>query len=311
VRLLPATIACVSLVATAACANTTTRVAPVSATAGAVAPSTSASGPDADISVGVIVLENKEFDHVIGSKDAPYLNALAGRSALATSFYAEDHPSLPNYLAMTGGDTFGVTSDCTTCHVSADNLAAQLSKKKIPWRAYMEGMPRPCFAGAFSRWYAKKHNPFAYFDNVRTDESVCSNVVPLSRWTADRASSDLPRFVWITPDQCSDMHSCSVKTGDTFMKRWVPKVLDALGPRGVLFITFDEGTTRQACCAYASGGRIATIVTGPLARPGTYPGALDHYSILREIEDIFSLARLGHAAASDTPSLDGLLNRQR
>ena len=52
-------------------------------------------------------MENKSFGDVIGSRSARYLNSLAARSALALQMYAVRHPSLPNYLALTGGSTFG------------------------------------------------------------------------------------------------------------------------------------------------------------------------------------------------------------
>ncbi len=56
----------------------------------------------------VIVLENKEYEQSIGSARTPYINSLAQQHGLATSFYGIRHPSLPNYLALIGGDTFGV-----------------------------------------------------------------------------------------------------------------------------------------------------------------------------------------------------------
>jgi hypothetical protein len=248
-------------------------------------------------------MENHEYGSVIGSPDAPYLNGLAKTSALATSFYATSHPSLPNYLALTGGDTFGIDSDCTGCHVGARNIVDQLEEAHISWRTYMEGLPRSCFDGAFSGRYAKKHNPFAYYDSVTSDPSRCAKVVPLT----DLDMKPLPRFVWITPDQCNDTHDCSVRTGDEFLSRLVPPLIGALGPHGVLFVTYDEGTSSLGCCAFARGGHVVTIATGPAARPGRYAQPLDHYSLLRAIEDGLGLPRLGRAAAAATSSMSALL----
>jgi hypothetical protein len=250
-------------------------------------------------------MENHEYESVIGNPDAPYLNGLAATSALATSFYATSHPSLPNYLALTGGDTFGIDSDCTGCHVGARNIVDQLEDAHMTWRAYIEGMPRSCFTGAFAGRYAKKHNPFVYYDGVTSDATRCAKVVPLTDLSRDMRS--LPRFVWITPDQCNDTHDCSVRTGDDFLSRLLPPLIRALGHHGVLFVTYDEGTSSRGCCGFARGGQIVTIATGPAGRPGRYAQPLDHYSLLRAIEDGFSLPRLGRAASPETPSMTALL----
>jgi phosphatidylinositol-3-phosphatase len=110
--------------------------------------------------VVVIVMENAEFSDVIGGSQAPFVNALARRSAVATRYYGVSHPSLPNYLALTGGSTFGIRSDCTSCSVSARNLADQLDAAHISWRAYMEDLPFACDGTAGVGGYAKKHDPF-------------------------------------------------------------------------------------------------------------------------------------------------------
>src|SRR6266487_2864346 len=80
-----------------------------------------------------IVLENHEASSIIGSSSAPYINSLAQKYGLATNFYGTRHPSLPNYLALIGGDTFGVSSDCTTCFINAPNLADQIEHAGKSW----------------------------------------------------------------------------------------------------------------------------------------------------------------------------------
>src|SRR5256884_9210037 len=93
-----------------------------------------------------IVMENHSYGQIIGSGSAPYINSLAAKYGLATNYFAVAHPSLPNYLALTGGSTFGITSDCTTCFVSAPNIAKdRVDASGRSWKAYMESMPRPCF----------------------------------------------------------------------------------------------------------------------------------------------------------------------
>jgi phosphatidylinositol-3-phosphatase len=250
--------------------------------------------------VVVVVMENKDCGEVIGRRDAPYENALARRFAFASRHFALTHPSLPNYLGLTGGSTFGITTDCTDCAVAGSNLVDQLERARISWKAYMQGMPRPCFAGAESGRYVKRHNPFAYYDDVASSHARCSRVVPLDRLSRDLASHTLPRFVWISPDLCNDMHDCSVRTGDRFLARLVPPLLRALGRRGVLFLTWDEDR--------AAGGNVPLVVAGPAARPGARSGLrYDHYSLLRTIEDAFGLQRLRNAACPCTRSLAPLL----
>jgi hypothetical protein len=256
----------------------------------------------------VIVMENHEYGQVIGSPEAPYLNGLARHSGLAVDMYAATHPSLPNYLALTGGATFGIASDCTSCSVGATSLVDQLEGAHISWKAYMEDLPHPCFTSASAGEYAKKHDPFVYYARVVRNARWCADVVPLTELSVDEHRHRLPRFVWITPNLCHDMHDCSVATGDRFLSALVPPLLRALGRHGVLFITWDEGTSDSGCCRLASGGHIATIVAGPGASAGArLSEPTDHYSLLATIEGVLGLRRLRGAACTCTRSLAPLL----
>jgi len=260
--------------------------------------------------IAVIVMENEEYGDIIGSRQTPFLNALARRYALAQGMYATTHPSLPNYLALTGGSTFGITSDCTDCTVHASGLAEQFAAAHVSWKGYMEDLPHPCFTGPGSGAYAKKHDPFMYYVPLATDPAQCHRVVPLSQLAADEARNALPRFIWITPNLCHDMHDCPPVTGDAFLARLVPPLLSRLGTRGLLFITWDEGSTDDGCCRLASGGHIATIVAGPGARAHAHMTTrADQYSILQAVEDLLRLRRPRGAACACTPSLVPLLRR--
>jgi len=251
--------------------------------------------------VVVVVMENREYGQVIGSLDAPYVNGLARRGALSTDFHAITHPSLPNYLALLGGSTFGVTSDCTDCNVAARSLVDELEANGLTWKAYMQDLPSPCFTGASSGSYAKKHDPFMYFTRIVSNPGRCARVAPLDGLATDLAHHRLADFVWITPDLCHDGHNCSTRFADDFLSRTLPPILQQLGPSGVLFLTWDEGTSDAGCCANANGGHIATVVAGPLAKPGARSNAPeDQYSILRTIEDSWELGRLGATACSCT-----------
>jgi hypothetical protein len=256
-------------------------------------------------------MENEEYGDIIGSRSTPYINALAKRYGLATAMYAVSHPSLPNYLALTGGSTFGISSDCTDCTVGATSLVDQLARARISWKAYMEDLPSPCFTGPGAGEYAKKHDPFVYYTRVARDPKRCANVVPLGQLAADERAGALPAFIWITPNLCHDMHDCAPATGDRFLASLIPPLLRSLGPTGVLFLTWDEGVTDDGCCRLASGGHVATILAGPTVRPhARMRTPTDHYSVLQTIEDLFGLPRLRGAGCACTPSLQPLLRRR-
>jgi hypothetical protein len=253
----------------------------------------------------IIVMENKDEAAIASDPDADYLNKLAAQYGRATNYYGIRHPSLPNYLAMTAGDTFSITSDCTKCFVNQDNLAAQLEAKGRSWKAYMESMPSPCFVGS-TKLYAQKHNPFIYYDNIRNDPARCSKIVPLTQLESDLKTDTVPDFVWITPNMCNDTHDCPVKIGDQWLQTWIPKILasSAWKNKGVLFITYDEGKGSKGCCQLATGGQIMTLVISPLVESGFVSDvAYNHYSLLRTIEEAWGLPLLGNADCDCTQSM--------
>jgi hypothetical protein len=299
-RRIPATLAVgAALIAAAGCGS-----------GGGATPSTAAAPPAKPATttssrVVVIVMENKEYGQVIGSRSAPYVNLLARRYAVATRSYGIRHPSLPNYFALTAGSTLGVSSDCTGCQQSAQSIADQLDTAGLTWKAYMGGMPRACFKGADAGRYAKKHDPFMYYRSVADDPRRCANVVPDSRLAGDVSAGALPSFSFVSPDLCNDSHDCPVATADGYLARVVPPLLGALGPRGFLVLTWDEGSSNAGCCGgVASGGRIPTVIAGPGVRHGgRIATPVTHYSTLRTVEDALGRPRLRNAATAST--LDG------
>jgi acid phosphatase len=253
----------------------------------------------------VIIMENEEYGSIIGNPSAPYINGLAASGALATRYYAIAHPSLPNYLALTGGSTFGITNDCSPgpgCSVSAPSLVDGLATAGLSWKGYMEDMPSPCAQSSAGN-YAVKHNPFVYYTNVMA--RWCNNVVPAGQLQTDIAAAQLPAFAWLTPNLCNDMHDCPVPTGDAYLAGVVPPILNALGPNGVLFVVWDEGKTSQGGgLAAAAGGQVTLIAAGgPVRRGYRSPVAYSHYSLLRTIEDGWGLPALG-GSAQDSPMND-------
>ena len=258
--------------------------------------------------VAIIVMENKDYDTIIGNEaEAPFINKLARRNALATNYYGITFPSLPNYMALTSGETH-FTTNCFNCSVNVENIVDQMEAAGISWRAYLQSVPSKCYSGPNTPRYVKHHNPFAYYENIANDPSRCNQLVGLDRLYKDIERNRLPQFIWITPNNCKNMHDCSIRTGDRFLEKIVPKVLKRLGKRGVLFVTYDEGQTVAGCCTHANGGHIPTILAGGGVKEGNYDGELNHYSLLRAIEDGWGLPRLGKAAAPETPSMDAMFD---
>ncbi len=247
--------------------------------------------------VFVIVLENHGYREVVGNSDAPYLNCFARHNALATRYFAVSHPSLPNYLAMIGGSTFGIASDCTACEAAGMSLPQQMHDAGISWRAYMQGMPRRCFLGGYSGEYAKKHNPFLYFPAIVSNPALCNRVEPAAQLNRDIHNDTLPSFGWITPNLCNDGHDCSIAVSNQYLASLLPRLIRRLGPHGFLIVTFDEGPSDAGCCGGSHGGRVATILAGPDVRHGArLAEAYTHYSLLRTLEDAFGLRPLRAAA---------------
>jgi phosphatidylinositol-3-phosphatase len=225
----------------------------------------------------VIVLENRSYSQEIHN---PYIANLAAQYAVATAYHGVSHPSLPNYLALTSGTTWGVADD--GWHpLPPGGLGAQLTAAGIDWRAYMEGMSNGCFRSPYP--YALKHDPFAYYG------SACPpQVVPFTHFAGDMAGQ-VPRFVWITPGLCHDGHDCSDAVMDAWLAPTVSTILSsaAFQAGGLLFITWDEGED--------SANSVLTLVIHP--RPLDHASNIpyNHYSLLATIEDALGVPRLGNA----------------
>jgi phospholipase C len=265
----------------------------ITGSAGARAQPVATRTPLPDFSkVVVVVFENKEFEQVIGSPEAPTFNRVARRYAVLANYRAVAHPSLPNYLAMVSGSTQGITSDCTSCRVNAPNLADTLEHAGKTWKTYAQGLPRAGFTGASAARYAKKHNPLLYFSDVVSRPDRLRRIVPLGSFRRDLATGRLPDFALVVPDLCNDMHDCPVATGDAWLGRFLRPLLRAPALRnGVVFVVFDEGVSTEG-----GGGRVPALVLGPLVRPGARSSVhLDHYGLLATIESAWGLHRLGRS----------------
>jgi len=249
-----------------------------------------------------ILFENKEFGSVIGKSSMPYYNQLAREYTLLTQYYAVRHPSLPNYIALIGGDTFGIDRNCKDCFVDEPSLPDLIEDSGRTWKTYQEDMPSPCYLGD-KKDYVQKHNPFVYFDNIRLDAARCTrSVVPLTALQTDIETDSLPNFLFIKPNLCNDSHDCSLKVSDAWLKDLLAQLvpaLDATGDSYVIFMLFEEGQSDRSCCGLPeeAGGRVPVVIYSPLVKNGFEDDTqYTHYSLLKTISQAWGLPYLGHAA---------------
>ena len=247
--------------------------------------------------VVVVVFENEISREVLGSGAAPTFDRLARQYATLTDYHGVTHPSLPNYIALVSGSTHGIPNNCTDCPIVARSLADTLEQGGRTWKTYAEGLPRPGFTAAAAGRYAKRHNPFLYFRNVLAMPTRRRRIVPLSGLRRDLSAGRLPDFSLVIPDLCHDMHDCPIREGDTWLASFLPPLLQspALGD-GVVFVVFDQGEPFDLS---GGGGHVPALVLGPLVRPGSRSSTpLDHYGLLRTIEQAWRLPLLGKSASA-------------
>jgi acid phosphatase len=230
----------------------------------------------------IVIEENHGYRQIIGNPDAPYINALAERGMLFTQSYGVTHPSQPNYLALFSGATQGVAGDECPLQLSGDNLASALAAKKLRFAAYSESQPMAGYLGCAHGGYRRKHNPAANWKGLE------STLLPFSAFPQDFAK--LPTVALVVPDQYNDMHDGSVAEGDA----WLKKNIDAYAQwaqthNSLLIVTWDEDDGNE-------DNRVATIMVGPMVKRGNSPQRINHYSVLRTIEEMYGLAFVNESA---------------
>ena len=244
-----------------------------------------------------IVMENHSYSQVIGSDKAPFENRLAHACGLATNYHAVTHPSLPNYLAATGGGTFGVRKDQAPAPkpIAAPTVFSEVTGSGRQWRTYSESMSSNCQPmGRFG--YAR--NPAAYFagSNTRCRRwDVPMGKVHHGNLASALSHNRLPAFSLVVPNLCHSTHRCPVASGDAWLSRWIHRIVTSASYRNgstAVFLAWDEGKRDI-------GQHIPLIVVSPTSSPGATTSArFDHYSLLRTTADLLGIRPPGYAAAA-------------
>jgi hypothetical protein len=257
------------------------------------------STPQRPAKVLIVVEENKTPSSALAGM--PYLASLASAYGKTTAYKAVAHPSLPNYLAIAGGSTFGVRDDAapSSHHISGPSVFDRVIAGGRTAKTYADAMPTACALSSTSR-YAVKHNPWAYFSDPASRANCQRFDVPLGSTTAGALHADvvagtLPTVGLVVPDICHDAHDCSLATSDAWLKSWLTIVRqgpDYRAGRLAIVVTFDEDD-------YSGNNTVQTVVVSPYSSHIVTSRAFTHYSLTRYLAELTSTLPL-RAAASAT-----------
>nr|WP_317623730.1 alkaline phosphatase family protein [Catenulispora acidiphila] len=236
--------------------------------------------------VVVVMEENHSYNDIIGSSSAPYINSLASSGALLTGSFAVTHPSEPNYMALFGGSTFGLSSDaCPVSEGNTANLGSELLGAGKTFKGYSEGLPSTGSTTCSSGKYARKHSPWVNYSNVPGSDSL-----PFSQFPTNY--STLPTLSFVIPNLNDDMHDGTVKTGDTWLKTNLSAYATwAKANNSVLIVTWDEDD-------YTESNQIPTIVVGAGVKTGHYSEQVTHYNLLATLEKMYGLTPVGNSSGA-------------
>jgi hypothetical protein len=246
--------------------------------------------------VFLVVEENHSFSDVIGNSSMPYLNGLANQYALGTQYYADAHPSIPNYFMLTTGRVETI-DDGFTGTISDDNVVREIVKAGKTWRSYAESLPSTGYTGGDAYPYFKHHDPFVYFSDV-VGSSQASNVVPFSQFSSDLASDSLPDFSFIVPNVLHDAHDGTLPAADQWLSSNIDPLIksSAFQSGGVLIIVFDEGDLSDLLHV---GGHVPFVIVGAKVKSGFRSSTFyQHQSTLRLVLSTLGINSFPGAAAA-------------
>lgn len=239
----------------------------------------------------VVVVENHSLDQM--KAGMPYTFGLAQKYGYATDYHAITHPSLPNYIAIAGGQTYGIRDDRLPAYhrLSGRSVFGQALRNGKTAATYAESMPVRC--GRYNSGnYAPKHNPWTYFANERTGCKAHDR--GMAAFADAAGSGRLPRVGMVVPNLCHDAHNCSLATADAWFKSLMSKVQagpDWKAGRLAVVLTADEDDHTQ-------GNKVLTVVVHPSQDHHIVTTRLTHYSLTRLYDEVAGLPYLHNAATA-------------
>src|SRR5881409_2577475 len=241
----------------------------------------------------VVLMENKNLDEVYGP--APYMTQLADQYAFSQGWSSITNPSQPNYIAIMGASTFGVSGDGNHPNLNHPTLVDLIETSGHTWNAIAEGSGSGC---SINPDRGEDHFPFLSYTTITGNAARCANLHsggPADVVTALNAGTN---FIWFTPNDGHNMHDNSVASGDSWLQSWVPQLLSAMaGKHATLFITYDEG--------YASPPLVYSGFSGPAAKQAyKSTTSYTHYSLLKLIEDVWGGGSLGQGDVNAASPLE-------
>jgi acid phosphatase len=243
--------------------------------------------------VVVVMEENHAITQVLGNHGDPYINSLAQQGALFTKSFGVTHPSQPNYLDIFSGSQHLVFNDnCPVGPFSSPNLGGELLAAGDTYGTFAEDMPNPGFTGCSYQNYVRKHTPSVDFSNIPAADNM-----PFFGYFPTSDFSTLPTVSFVIPNEQNDMHSGTIPQADTWLQTNIDPYLQwAYQNNSLLITTWDEDDGLH-------NNHIATIFDGPMVVTGRYSEHINHYNVLRTIEDMYGLPHAG-SSASATPITD-------
>jgi phosphatidylinositol-3-phosphatase len=232
--------------------------------------------------VVLVIEENHSFSEVIGNSAMPYLNAQAQKYGLAAQYFANAHPSLPNYLMLTTGqmETF---DDNFSGVINDDHVFRELTNAGKSWKVYAESLPQPAYLGGDVYPYVRRHNPATYFQDIQNNPAQAANIVPFSQFPADLSGKSLPQFSFVVPNVLDDAHDGSLPQADAWLQQNIDPLINnpSFQSSGLLIITFDEGDQTDL---ENGGGHVATVIISSKSKMNfTSQTTYQHPSALRLI----------------------------
>jgi phosphatidylinositol-3-phosphatase len=261
--------------------------------------------------VMIVVEENKNFDQIVGSENARYINSvLVKQGATLTQMYAEEHHSQGNYFWLFSGSNqhVGYLDEVPHVSFSTSNLGEELIRSGHSFKGYSEGLPEIGSTVAREGLYVRKHIPWISFSNVPNGATIAdsSNL----RFPQDFPSDYnlLPTVFFVTANSVNDMHDGPAPAGVLAGDKWLQEHIDgyyewAKRNNSLLILTFDENDDYSLFGGLTNPGdrnpnkrnRIVTILAGAHIKPGEYAEGrgVNHVSVLRTLEAMYKLDRSG------------------